>query len=130
VSTIHPELRTLPNQTKQCQATISIAKKDDRWHIKNVVTKHSHDISPKKSRLIAGNRKVNMHARQTVDINDEARVRINKSFRLFVCEVGWYDNLVATYNPNTNGFSSPLSWRAQAYKMEVEEERDTKRKKG
>jgi len=40
-----------------------------------------------------------------------------------------YENLVATSNPKKNGFSSPLSWRAQAYKMEVEEGRDTKRKK-
>jgi len=39
---------------------------------------------------------------------------------------------VANSNPNKNGFSSPLSWRAQAYKMEVEVEGggDTKRKKG
>jgi len=35
---------------------------------------------------------------------------------------------VATSNPNKNGFSSPLSWRAQAYKMENGRERDTKRK--
>ena len=35
---------------------------------------------------------------------------------------------VATSNPNKNGFSSPLSWRAQAYKMEMEEGEDTKRK--
>ena len=41
-----------------------------------------------------------------------------------------HESLVVTSNPNKNGFSSPLSWRAQAYKMEVEEGRDTKRKKG
>jgi len=29
---------------------------------------------------------------------------------------------VATSNPNKNGFSSPLSWRAQTYEMEMEEE--------
>jgi len=34
---------------------------------------------------------------------------------------------VATSNPNKNGFSSPLSWRAQAYKMENGRERYTKR---
>ncbi|XP_027915011.1 protein FAR1-RELATED SEQUENCE 5-like [Vigna unguiculata] len=34
-----------------------------------------------------------MHARQTVDINDEAGVRINKSFRSLVCEAGGYDNI-------------------------------------
>jgi len=35
---------------------------------------------------------------------------------------------VATSNPNKNGFSSPLSWRSQAYKMGMEEGGDTKRK--
>ncbi|XP_027911571.1 protein FAR1-RELATED SEQUENCE 5-like [Vigna unguiculata] len=34
-----------------------------------------------------------MHVRQTVDINDEAGVRINKSFRSLVCEAGRYDNI-------------------------------------
>ena len=35
---------------------------------------------------------------------------------------------MATSNPNKNGFSSPLPWRAQAFKMENGRERDTKRK--
>jgi len=39
-----------------------------------------------------------------------------------------HESSVATSNPNKNGFSSPLSWRAQAYKMESGRERDTKRK--
>jgi len=41
-----------------------------------------------------------------------------------------HESSVATSNPNKNGFSSSLSCRAQAYKMEVEEGRVTKRKKG
>ena len=39
-----------------------------------------------------------------------------------------HESSVATSNPNKNGFSSPLSWRAQAYKMKNGRERDTKRK--
>ena len=35
---------------------------------------------------------------------------------------------MASSNPNKNGFSYPLSWRAQAYKIEMEEGGDTKRK--
>ena len=41
-----------------------------------------------------------------------------------------HESSVATSNPNKNGFSSLLAWRAQAYKIEVEEGGDTKRKKG
>jgi len=33
-----------------------------------------------------------MHARQTIDINDEVSVRINKSFQSLVYEAGAYEN--------------------------------------
>ena len=80
MSAIPLELKTVPTKAKQCKASITAAKKDGQWFIRSVVTEHSHDISPKKSRLIRGNRKVDMHARQTFETNDEAGVRINKSF--------------------------------------------------
>jgi len=93
VSAIPPELKTVPSQKKQCKTGITVGKKEEKWYIRSVATDHSHDISPQKSRLIRGNRKVNMHARQTVDINDETSVRINKSFRSLICEAGGYDNI-------------------------------------
>ena len=93
VSVIPPELKTVPSEKKQCKASITVGKKEGKWYIRSVVTEHSHDTSPKKLRLIRGNCKVNMHARQTSDINDEASVRINKSFQSLVCEAGGYDNI-------------------------------------
>jgi len=41
-----------------------------------------------------------------------------------------HESSVVTSNPNKNGFSSPLPWSVQAYKMGVEEGGDTKRNKG
>jgi len=68
-------------------------KREGKWCIKTLVDEHSHDISPRKSRLIRGNRIINMHAKRTLDINDEAGVRINKSFRSLVFYAGGYENL-------------------------------------
>jgi len=93
MSAIPPELKTVPTKAKQCKASITAAKKDGQWFIRSIVTDHSHDISPKKSRLIRGNRKVDMHSRQTVETNDDAGVRINKSFRSLVSEAGGYEHV-------------------------------------
>jgi len=93
VSVIPPKLKTIPSKRKECKALITIAKKEGQWFIRKIVTKYSHDISQKKSRLIRDNRKVDMHVRQTVDINDEVGIRINKSFRSLVCEVEGYENV-------------------------------------
>ncbi|KEH24565.1 hypothetical protein MTR_7g115320 [Medicago truncatula] len=46
---------------------------------------HSHTISPTKSRLFKANKNMNMHA---IQINDEAGVRINKTFQTIVRDAG------------------------------------------
>ncbi|XP_027932713.1 protein FAR-RED IMPAIRED RESPONSE 1-like [Vigna unguiculata] len=58
-----------------------------------VVHEHNHDISPTKSRLIRGNRRLNLQAKRTLDINDQASVRLNKTFRSLVGHVGGFENL-------------------------------------
>ncbi|XP_068466498.1 protein FAR-RED IMPAIRED RESPONSE 1-like [Phaseolus vulgaris] len=87
------ELMTLPTQTNECQARISVAKKDSKWYIMSVIYEHSHDLSPTKSRLFCGNRKISLSAKRTLDLNDDARVRVNKSFRSLVGAAGGYENL-------------------------------------
>jgi len=93
VSSIPPEMKTLPTQRKQCPACITVVRREDKWMISNVVHEHNHDVSPSKSRLIRGNRKLNMQAKRTLDINDEAGVRIHKSFLSLVCDAGGFENL-------------------------------------
>jgi len=46
-----------------------------------------------KSRMMRGNKKLNMQVKRTLDMNDEAGVRINKSFQSLVCDVGGFENL-------------------------------------
>jgi len=55
--------------------------------------KHSHDLSPTKSRLSRGNRIIILGVKRTIDLNDHAGVRTNKTYQSLVHAVGGYDNL-------------------------------------
>jgi len=93
VSNIPPEKKTILTQRKACPARATIVKKKDEWLIKSVVEEHNHHLSPHKSRLVRGNRKINMQAKRVIDINDQAGVCLNKSFRSLEFEAGGYENL-------------------------------------
>ena len=93
MSHIPPELKTHPTQTRQCPACLTVVKKPEAWILSTVVHDNNHDISPTKSRLIRGNRRLNLQAKRTLDINDEAGVRLNKTFRSLVGQAGGFDNL-------------------------------------
>ncbi|XP_014501308.1 protein FAR1-RELATED SEQUENCE 5-like [Vigna radiata var. radiata] len=93
VSSIKPEVKTLASQTNKCPASITIGKKDNKWFIKSVELHHSHDLCPNTSKLIAGNRKLSMQAKHTLQVNDDAGVRINKSFLSIVSDVGGFENM-------------------------------------
>ena len=80
-SAIPSELKSLQTQRKQCPARISGVKKEGQWYIRNVNNVHNHDLSLKKSRLIRGDKIVTMQVKRTLDMTDEAGVRINKSFQ-------------------------------------------------
>ncbi|XP_014511564.1 protein FAR-RED IMPAIRED RESPONSE 1-like [Vigna radiata var. radiata] len=93
VSNIRPEVKTLPSQTNQCRAGITIARKDDKWVVRTVAVEHSHELCSQTSNLFRANRKLNMHAKHTLEVNDEAGVHINKSFLSMVGEAGGYENM-------------------------------------
>ena len=93
VSSIPPEMRTLPTQTKQCPTRLTVVRNQDRWLISSVIHDHNHEVSPTKSRLIRGNRKLSMQVKKTLELNDEAGVRLHQSFRSLVCDTGEFDNL-------------------------------------
>ncbi|XP_014506872.1 protein FAR1-RELATED SEQUENCE 2-like [Vigna radiata var. radiata] len=76
VSNIRPEVKTLPSQTKQCHAGITFARKDDKWVVRTVIVEHSHELCPQTSNLICGNKKLNMQAKHTLEVNDDALVYV------------------------------------------------------
>jgi len=94
VSNIPPKKKkTIPTQRKGCPTRVTAVKKEGEWLITSVVEEHNHHLSPHKSRLVRGNRKINMQAKIVIDINDQAGVCLNKSFRSLVFEAGGYENL-------------------------------------
>jgi len=93
VSSIPIEVATKPIQSVQCGAHITVGKKDGQWVIMSVNDHHSHELSPTKSRMFRGNRRINLQVKRTLDMNDEASVQVNKSYRSLVSSAGGYDNM-------------------------------------
>ena len=94
VSKIPATLKTLPTQVAKCRAKITASKaSDDLWSIKSVILDHSHDISPTKSRMYKANKNISLHVKRTIELNDEAGVRISKTFQALVQDAGGYENL-------------------------------------
>jgi len=92
-SNIPSTVRTNPTKRVNCSTKISMGLKEGVWNILSFIPDHSHEISPGKSRLFAGNKKIDMHAQRKILINDEAGVRVNKSYRSIVCDTSGYENL-------------------------------------
>ena len=93
VSQIPPKLKTHPTQRRQCPVSLTMVRKPQAWIVSAMVHKHNHDISPTKSRLIRRNRRLNLQAKQTLYINDQAGVHLNKTFKSLVGHVGGFENL-------------------------------------
>jgi len=66
---------------------------EDKWYITTVNEKHSHYLSPTKSRLFRENRIINLGVKRTLDLNDQAGVRTNKTYQSLVHAAEGYDNL-------------------------------------
>ncbi|KAK7382127.1 hypothetical protein VNO80_00841 [Phaseolus coccineus] len=90
VSSIPTEIKTLPTQANECQARITVGRKEGKWYIMSVIDEHSHDLSPTKSRLFCGNRKLKL--KRNLEMNGDVGVRINKSFQSLVSAAGGYDS--------------------------------------
>ena len=93
VSQILLELKTHPNQRRKCLESLKAVKKPQAWIVSTMVHEHNQDISPTKWRLIRGNRRLNLQAKRTLDINDKVGVRLNKTFRSLVGHAGGFENL-------------------------------------
>ncbi|WJX50861.1 hypothetical protein P8452_37109 [Trifolium repens] len=94
VSEILCTLKTLPTKVKNCPAKITTKlEKDGLWYIKMFEPNHSHTLSPTKSRFFKTNKNINMHVQRTIQINDDAGVRTNKTFQSLVTDVGGHENI-------------------------------------
>ncbi|PNX68822.1 hypothetical protein L195_g056378 [Trifolium pratense] len=94
VSNLPCTLKTLPTKVKQCPARICIKMENvGLWYVKNFDPSNSHDFSVTKAKLFKANKKINLHVKRTIEINDDARVRIGKTFQSLVKDVGEHENI-------------------------------------
>ncbi|WVY95348.1 hypothetical protein V8G54_034436 [Vigna mungo] len=89
----HNEKIGRPTLANDCAARMIVSKRDDKWYISAFDDVHSHDLSPTKSRLFRGNKRMNLNVKRILDLNAKAGVRMNKSYRSLVCATGGYEHM-------------------------------------
>jgi hypothetical protein len=94
VSKVSCTSKTLPEKVKSCPAKICVKMEEDGlWYIRKFEADHSHETSPTKARLFKANKKMNLHVKRTIQINDDVGVRINKTFQSPVKDAGEHANI-------------------------------------
>ena len=87
-------LTTRPTKVKNCPAKIIIKLDEDGLlYVTKFEPNHSHEVSPTKARLFKANKKINLHVKRTIQINDEAGVRINKTFQSLITDAGGHEQV-------------------------------------
>ena len=83
-----------PTGKTECKAKINALKvADGKFRLTTVHNIHNHGLSPKKSHFFRCNREVSDSVKRVLDINDEAGIRMNKSFGSLVIGAGGFENL-------------------------------------
>ncbi|KAF5449881.1 hypothetical protein F2P56_030283 [Juglans regia] len=85
--------RSRPTGKTECKANINALKVDGKFRLTTIHNIHNHGLSPKKSRFFRCNREVSDSVKRVLDINDEAGIRMNKSFGSLVVGAGGFENL-------------------------------------
>ncbi|GAU38571.1 hypothetical protein TSUD_322480 [Trifolium subterraneum] len=89
VSKVPCTLKTNPTKVKKCPARRCIKMDTDGlWYITKFDPSYFHECSPTKASLFKANKKINLHVKRTIEINDDARVMINKTFQYLVKDTG------------------------------------------
>ncbi|KAF5444107.1 hypothetical protein F2P56_036610, partial [Juglans regia] len=82
-----------PTSKTDCKARMNVMLKDEKLCVTSVFNTHNHGLSPRKSKFFRCNREVNESVKRVLDINDEAGIRMNKSFHALVTEAGGFENV-------------------------------------
>ncbi|KAF5481495.1 hypothetical protein F2P56_002139 [Juglans regia] len=82
-----------PTSKTDCKAMMNVMLKDGKLCVTSVFNTHNHGLSPRKSRFFRCNREVNESVKRVLDTNDEAGIRMNKSFHALVTEAGGFENV-------------------------------------
>ncbi|XP_042950111.1 protein FAR1-RELATED SEQUENCE 5-like [Carya illinoinensis] len=85
--------RPRPTSKTDCKARINVTLERGVLKVNSVDNSHNHGLSPQKSRFFRCNREVSESVKRVLDINDQAGIRMNKSFASLVQEAGGFENL-------------------------------------
>ncbi|XP_042950403.1 protein FAR1-RELATED SEQUENCE 5-like [Carya illinoinensis] len=85
--------RPRPTSKTECKAKINATFVDGMVKVLSVHNEHNHGLSPQKSRFFRCNREVSESVKRVLDTNDQAGIRMNKSFASLVQGAGGYENL-------------------------------------
>jgi hypothetical protein len=106
-----------PSIRMQCPAKVNFYLQGEKFCISSVILEHNHAVSPNKARFLRCHKKLDVHAKRRLELNDQAGIRINKSFGSLVVQAGGYENLefgekeCRNYQScyTSNSFGRPLS---------------------
>ncbi|XP_014756066.2 protein FAR1-RELATED SEQUENCE 6 [Brachypodium distachyon] len=82
-----------PLTRMQCPAKVNFACRGEKFCITSVTLDHNHPTSPSKSRFLRSHKKLDLHAKRMLELNDQAGIRMNKNFGSLVMEAGGYEQL-------------------------------------
>ncbi|KAG5566109.1 hypothetical protein RHGRI_001895 [Rhododendron griersonianum] len=82
-------------QTKiEYQARVNVViDPDGKWRLSHVVLEHNHEQSPTKARYFKSNRVLNEHVKRKLELNDQAWIRVYKTYDSLQIEAGCPDKL-------------------------------------
>ncbi|XP_042942856.1 protein FAR1-RELATED SEQUENCE 5-like [Carya illinoinensis] len=86
-------IRPRPTSKTDCKVRINATLEKRVLKVSSVYNHHNHGLSPQKSRFFCCNREVSESVKRVLDINDQAGIRMNKSFGSLVQEAGGFENL-------------------------------------
>ena len=77
-----------------CEARISVvACADGRWKINSLELNHNHSMSPNKARFYSYPQTISANARRQLELNDDADIRLNKSYNTFLVKASGHENV-------------------------------------
>ncbi|XP_035542832.1 uncharacterized protein LOC109019000, partial [Juglans regia] len=82
-----------PTSKTDCKAMMNVLLKNEKLCVTSVFNTHNHVLSPRKSRFFRCNREVSESVKRVFDTNDEAGIRMNKSFQAIVTDAGGFENV-------------------------------------
>ncbi|GKV01838.1 hypothetical protein SLEP1_g14356 [Rubroshorea leprosula] len=84
------------SQKAGCKAFLSLVRsgqEDEKYMVNMVMLEHSHQLSPLKGRHFRCNKGISLGVRKTLEMNDNARIRVCNNHTSIVQEVGGIDNM-------------------------------------